>query len=156
MWVKNCGWWSTGRGYPECLRGLLLWKYSRSLRRPTFATYCRKPSLAGGLKSMISWGTFQHVRFCDSLKYSHDIHMLFCNLSVLNHWFDWWKAETVNISQKVWLKSALKMPNLIYAILKPDLRLIHSWKNQTSHSKVHMVSAMCSFTVTSNSKYIKK
>jgi len=43
-------WWSTGTGCSGRLWSLLLWRYSRLVwnSRPAYATYCRKPVLAGG------------------------------------------------------------------------------------------------------------
>jgi len=61
------GWQSTGSGCPERLWRLLLWKYSRPIWMCICATCYREPALAGELDSMISWGPFQTLQFCDSV-----------------------------------------------------------------------------------------
>jgi len=46
---------------------LLLWRYSKPTWTHTFATWAREPALAGVLDMMISRGTFQPLKFCDSV-----------------------------------------------------------------------------------------
>jgi len=44
----------------------LLWRCPRPSWMPPGVTYCGVPALAAGLGSMISWGPFQTLQFCDS------------------------------------------------------------------------------------------
>jgi len=60
-------WQNTGTGCATMLWSHLLWRYWRPTWTPTCVTYCRTPALAGLLDSMISWGPFQPLQFCDSV-----------------------------------------------------------------------------------------
>ena len=57
----------TGTGWPEGRWSLLLWRYSRPIWMPTCATCCRVPAVTSGL-DLISWGPFQPLQFCDTVK----------------------------------------------------------------------------------------